>query len=79
VFLVKFICFESNIIIANRNKIAIAPTYIIINNNAKNSHSSKKSKKEESIKQKTKNNKEKIECFDNTTIAALKIKIIEKK
>jgi hypothetical protein len=77
-FLDKFICLDSSIIIANKNKIAIAPTYTTINNNAKNSHSNKNNKKDENIKQETKNNKENTECCDIITITALKIKATEK-
>lgn len=49
-FLDKFSNLDSSIIIANKNKIAIAPTYTIIKSNAKSSHSNKKSNKVESTK-----------------------------
>jgi hypothetical protein len=54
-----------------RNKIAIAPTYTIINIKAKNSHSNKKSKNEPQIKQNIKNKIEKIGWFTITIIIAL--------
>jgi hypothetical protein len=47
---------------ANKNKTVIAPTYIIMKSNAKNSHSRIKSKKEENKKLDTKNKSENTGC-----------------
>ena len=49
---------RSNIIITNKNSTAIAPTYIIINNKAKNSHSNKNNNPEAVKKFKTRNKTE---------------------
>ena len=54
----------SSIIIANRNKIAIAPTYTVIKSKAKNSHSKIKSMKAERIKEEIKNRSEKTGCCE---------------
>ena len=54
----------SNIIITNKNKTAIAPTYIIKKSKAKNSHSNKNSNPDAEIKLKTKKSTEWIELFD---------------
>ena len=61
-FLDRLINFDSSIIIANRKRIAIAPTYTTINNNARNSHSRRNSKNAEDKKLATKNNKENTGC-----------------
>ena len=73
-FFDRSIALDSNIIITNKNKTAIAPTYIITNNKAKNSHSKKNNNIEEFKKQLTKNNKEKTGWFDKITIRALNTK-----
>ena len=73
-FLFKLADFDSNIIIANKNNTAIAPTYITIKSKAKNSHSKRSNSKDENKKQPTKNNSEKTGCFDKTTSNELNIK-----
>ena len=54
----------SNIIIENKNKIAIAPTYIVIKIKAKNSHSKAKSIKAERMKEEIRNKSEKTGCCE---------------
>ena len=60
----KLTSLVSNIIIENKNKIAIAPTYIVIKIKARNSHSKVKSIKAERMKEKIKNKSEKTGCCE---------------
>lgn len=77
VFLRRLFNLDSNIIIENKNKIAIAPTYISIKSNPKNSHSNISNKKAENKKLLTKKSKENTGCFAKTTIDELKTKNVE--
>ena len=79
VFLDKLLNLDSNIITANKNRIAIAPTYTTIKSRAINSHSSKNNKKAELKKLKTKNKRENTGCEAIITIKALITKNIENK
>ena len=76
-FFDKLFNLDSNIMIENKNKIAIAPTYINIKSSPKNSHSNKNNKNDENKKLVTKKSNEKTGCWDKTTIDELKTKNME--
>jgi len=76
-FLDKLFNLDSNIMIENKNKIAMAPTYINIKSSPKNSHSNRNNKNAENKKLVTKKSNEKTGCCDKTTMDELKTKNIE--